>query len=249
MSKTILLFLCFFPALALPQAPASETGAITKVVRVHTTAARSLAEVASGGSPVVIRADNPLKAIVLRGKPADVSALENTIRELDSASSSSSGSKNVELTVYLLSGSNSSSSPAAESAPAAVTPVVKQLRTVFPYSSYQLLSTILLRSAEGAPASTEGLLKAFGNAAEGSSPSGYTVLYKAASVSPDEASPTIHLTGFHFRLGVPISHNMFNAGIDTDIDLREGQKVVVGKSNLENVDSALFVVLMAKLVQ
>jgi hypothetical protein len=106
-----------------------------------------------------------------------------------------------------------------------------------------------LRSAEGAPASTEGLLKAFGKAEEGSSPSVYTVLYKAARVSPDEASPNIHLTGFHFRLGIPISHSMFNAGIDTDVDLREGQKVVVGKSNLENVDSALFVVLAAKLVQ
>ncbi len=43
-------------------------------------------------------ADDPLKAIVLRGKPADVSALENTIRELDS-NSSDRGSKNVELTV------------------------------------------------------------------------------------------------------------------------------------------------------
>jgi hypothetical protein len=149
----------------------------------------------------------------------------------------------------LLSGSNSSSSPAAESTAAAVTPVVKQLRAVFPYSNYQLLSTILLRSAADAPASTEGLLKAFGNEADGSSPSVYTILYKTASVSPDEPNPTIHLRGFHFRLGVPISHNMFNVGIDTDVDLREGQKVVVGKSNLENVDSALFVILVAKLVQ
>src|SRR6478672_345058 len=113
MSKTILLFLCLFPALARPQAPAGEAGTITKVVHVHTTNARSLAAVASGGSPVEVRADDVLKAIVLRGKPTDVSALENTIRELDSASSNL-GSKNVELTVYVLNGSNSSSAPATE---------------------------------------------------------------------------------------------------------------------------------------
>jgi type II secretory pathway component GspD/PulD (secretin) len=247
MSKTILLFLCLFPALARPQAPASEAGKITKVVRVHTTAT-NLAAVASAGSPVDIRADNTLKAIVIKGKPSDVEALEKTIRELDSPTSTS-GSKNVELTVYLLSGSNSSSSPAAESTAAAVTPVVKQLRAVFPYSNYLLLSTILLRSAADAPASTAGLLKAFGNAAEGSSPTSYTILYKAARVSSDQAGPNIHLTGFHFLVRVPIAHSMFDAGIDTDIDLREGQKVVVGKSNLENVDSALFVILVAKLVQ
>jgi hypothetical protein len=106
-----------------------------------------------------------------------------------------------------------------------------------------------LRSAEGVPASTEGLLKPLGKAAEGSSPSVYTVLYKAARVSPDEASPNIHLTGFHFQLRIPMAQTVFNVGIDTDVDLREGQKIVVGKSNLENVDSALFVVLVAKLVQ
>jgi hypothetical protein len=197
---------------------------------------------------VEVRADDPLKAIVLRGKAADVSALENTIRELDSTSSDS-GSKNVELTVYLLSGSSSSLSTAAESIPAVIAPVVKQLHAVFPYSNYQLLSTMLLRSGEGTPSSTDGLLKPFGKAAEGSTPSTYSVRYKAARVSPDNAGPSIHLTGFHFQLRVPMVQTVFDAGIDTDIDLREGQRVVVGKSNLENVDSALFVVLMAKLVQ
>jgi hypothetical protein len=247
MSKTILLFLCLLPALVWPQEPAAEGGAITKVVRVH-TGARNLAALASGGSRVEVRADDVLKAIVLRGKPADVSALENTIRELDSASSNLGSSKNVELTVYLLSGS---SSPAAESIPAAVTPVVKQLHSVFPYSNYQLLSTMLLRSGEGTPASTEGLLKAFGNVAEGSFPSSYSVSYRAARVSPDEAGPNIHLTEFHFGLRVAIGSKgvMFDVSIKTDVDLREGQKVVVGKSNIESADSALFVVLMAKLVQ
>jgi hypothetical protein len=191
---------------------------------------------------VEVRADDQLRAIVLRGKPADVAALETTIRELDS-NSADRGSKNVELTVYVLNGS--SSSTAEEKLPA-VAPVVKQLHAVFPYSNYQLLSTMLLRSGEGTPASTSGVLKGFGNSA---APSHYEVSYKAARVSADEAGPSIHLSAFHFMLRVAIAPSMFDAGIDTDVDLRDGQKVVVGKSNIDSVDSALFVVLAAKLVQ
>ena len=241
MSKNILLFLCLFPALARPQAPGAEGGAITKVVRVH-TGARNLAAVASGGSPVDVRADDQLRAIVLRGKPADVAALETAIRELDS-NSPDRGSKNVELTVYLLSGSASS---VAESNPPAMAPVVKQLRAVFPYANYQLLSTMLLRSGEGTPATTSGLLKGFGNS---NTPSHYTVSYKAARVSAGEAGPIVHLTDLHFVLRVAIEPTLFDAGVETDVDLREGQKVVVGKSNIENVDSALFLVVVAKLVE
>jgi hypothetical protein len=240
MSKNILLFLCLFPALARPQAPAAEGGAITKVVRVHTPAARSLAGVASGGSPVEVRADDQLKAIVLRGKPADVAALETTIRELDS-NSADRGSKNVELTVYLLDGSNATAG--TEDKVPAIVPVVKQLRAVFPYRNYELLSTMLLRSGEGTPASTSGLLKGFGNT---STPSHYTVSYKAARVSAGEAGPSVHLTDLHFVLHLATEAPV---GVETDVDLREGQKVVVGKSNMENVDSALFVVLVAKLVE
>ncbi len=108
---------------------------------------------------------------------------------------------------------------------------------------------MLLRSGEGTPSATDGLLKPFGKAAEGSTPSIYSVRYKAVQVSPDNGSPSIHLIGFHFQLRVPMPQTVFDAGIDTDVDLREGQKVVVGKSNIESADSALFVVLMAKLVQ
>jgi hypothetical protein len=242
MSKNILLFLCLFPALARPQGPGAEAGAITKVVRVHNPAARNLAAVASGGSPVDVRADDQLKAIVLRGKPADVAALETTIRELDS-NSEDRGSKNVELTVYLLSGSSSS---VAESNPPTVAPVVKQLRAVFPYTNYQVLSTMLLRSGEGTRAETSGLLKGFGNT---TTPSQYTVSYKAVRVSAGEAGPSIHLTDFHFVLHLAIEPPLLFAGIETDVDLRDGQKVVVGKSNIENVDSALFLVLAARLVE
>ncbi len=50
----------------------------------------------------------------------------------------------------------------------------------------------------------------------------------------------IRLQNFHFQ-----SHG---ADVNTDIDMREGQKVVVGNSNVDGGDSALFVVLSAKIL-
>ena len=39
------------------------------------------------------------------------------------------------------------------------------------------------------------------------------------------------------------------ARINTSIDVREGQKVVVGKANIDNADSALILILTAKVVE
>ena len=256
MMKTIFLFVALAPVLLWPQtsaeAPAPET--ITKIVRVHNARPEKLAELVIGGMPVIIRANDALKAIVIRGKPSDVAALEKTIRELDSASTTAA-SRNVELMVYLLSGSNSPPAPAgaAEKVPA-LAPVVKQLRAIFPYNDYQLVSTMLLRSGEGTKTSTNGLLKSFQN---GAYPSTYAIQYDSATVSPEEANPSIHLEKFQFNTRISISagtppatqFQTFSIGIQTDVDLREGQKVVVGKSNIESSDSALFVVLTARLVQ
>ncbi len=38
-------------------------------------------------------------------------------------------------------------------------------------------------------------------------------------------------------------------GINTDLDVREGQKVVVGKTNMDSSDRALIVVVTAKVVE
>jgi hypothetical protein len=248
MSKTIFLLLCLFPALVWPQTPAPEPTA-TRVVRVHSADAKRLAFLGSGGSPADVRADDTLKAIVIRGKPADVEALAKIIHELDTASAAPE-SRNVELTVYLLSGSNSPALAGAAESLAAMASVVKQLRAVFPYNNYQLLGTMLLRSGEGTAASTSGQFKQFGSAGDGAFPSPYFISYKAARISPDGMAPSVHLAGFHFNLKATLGERrQFDAGVDTDVDLRPGQKVVVGKSNLESVDAALFVVLTVKLVE
>jgi hypothetical protein len=266
MMKTISLYVMLVPVLLWAQTPA-ETAApeVTKIIRVHNARPEKLADMVRVGG-VVIHANDALKAIVIRGKPADVAILEQTIRELDTASTSAA-SRNVELMAYLVSGSSTmppSSTPAEKLA--ALAPVIKQLRAIFPYNDYQLLSTMLLRSGEGSRTISNGLLKPFQNGAA-IPPSTYYIQYDSATVSPEEANPTVHLEHFHFstriavatgapasnQTGMPLASTtqfqMLDVGIQTDVDLREGQKVVVGKANIESSDSAIFVILSAKLVQ
>jgi hypothetical protein len=255
MMKIILLSVMMTPVLLWPQTATTETSTadVTKVIRVRTPRPEKLAELVLGG-PVIIHANDALKAIVIKGKPADVAKVEQTIRELDTTSTTAA-SRNVELMVYIVSGSNAaptSSTPAEKLA--ALTPVIKQLRAIFPYSEYQLLSTTLLRSGERSKTSSSGFLKGLQNAPS-LPPSFYSIEYNSATVSPEATNPTIHLEQFHFdtRIAVPTgpagstNYQNVSVGIHTDVDLRDGEKAVVGNSNIESADSALFVILSAKL--
>jgi len=49
-------------------------------------------------------------------------------------------------------------------------------------------------------------------------------------------------------VGEPTIHQYIDTGIATDVDIREGQKVVVGKANMDGSDRASIVVLTAKVV-
>jgi hypothetical protein len=99
------------------------------------------------------------------------------------------------------------------------------------------------------------LLKPFQNGNNGSSyPSTYAITFKDATISQEGGRPSIHLGQFHFitRPFIAVSATggqNYEIGIQTDVDLPEGQKVVVGKANIESADSAIFVILSAKLMQ
>ena len=63
----------------------------------------------------------------------------------------------------------------------------------------------------------------------------------------------IRIDRMHAGLRVPIPTaqkvDYINTGIDQDVDVKEGQKVVVGRASLEGPEKALFLILTAKVVQ
>ena len=244
----LILCLALLPGLAF-----SQNAVTTKIVRVHYASAHAIAVLVSGIPNVGLSADNTLQVIVLKGQPNAVASVEQTIHELD-VPSTVPVSKDVEVIVSVIGASNGSDLPAGQEIPEGMASVVKQLRAIFPYKNYQLLSTMLLRSKEGSRAENAGVMKGFGGTTEGN----YFATYDETNVSSEAGKPVIHIRNFRFNTkleapsGPPGAYattmRTSNIAITTDVDLREGQQTVIGKADTGSNNSALFVVLTARLV-
>ena len=253
MKLLLIALLAILPELGFAQKPdtSSHPQAVTKLIRVKYGDVGAIARLAQAVGHVEIRGDENLRAIVVMGLPADVASAEQIIHELDVPSSTPKG-KDIELTVFVIGASNN---PLGSNVPEEIAPVVKQLRAVFPYRNYGLLSSMVLRSREGSPAQSYGTIKI-----DDSPNNNYSVSYDQTAVNSQNGSPVIHVRQFRFNTRFPVvpgpvpkgaattQWSLSDVGVKTDIDLREGQKTVIGKADVGGSDSALFVVLNAKLV-
>jgi hypothetical protein len=156
--------------------------------------------------------------------------------------------KNIELTVYLLSGAQTA---AGDDVPQDLTSTVKQLHSLFPYKGYKLAESFILRgriSATASGARTEGVLPGSGLH--------YNFGYQRVRVSPEKPY-MVHIDSLAINLtGAPTygpdgkqRGNGTVASIYTDLDLAEGQKTVVGKSSVNSTGDALILVIVPKVIE
>jgi hypothetical protein len=80
----------------------------------------------------------------------------------------------------------------------------------------------------------------------------YVISVRSAVVNPAEKGAMIRLEGLRFNArvptGTPAAIQFQTVGVSTDLDVREGQKVVVGKSSIDGAAQSLFLVVTAKVV-
>jgi hypothetical protein len=159
--------------------------------------------------------------------------------------------KNVELTVYLLSGVQT---PAADDVPQDLLATVKNLHSLFLYKGYKLAESFILRgrSAAGTQqfqnAQTQGVLPGSGLH--------YEFGYQRVRVSPEKPY-MVHIDNLTITLtGTPVygpdgkqRGSSTVASIRTDLDLSDGQKVVVGKSSINQTGDALILVVVPKVIE
>lgn len=185
-----------------------------------------------------VRTDDNLHMLVISGPEQRVAAYEEAVKKLDVPP------LDFELTVYLL----SSSAQAGDQLPDALASTAKQLHGVFAYKGYQLLDSFVLRGRDGQRGAASGMIL------KDSRSVGYTFWFSKASVS-GEAPRLVSL--YSLRLGVP-RRTVNKAGepvsesdelLFTDVDAREGQKIVVGKSDMNGGESPLILVVTAKVVE
>jgi hypothetical protein len=195
-----------------------------------------------------IRADSDLHALVVSTSPTGMAAIEDAVKRLDVPESAS---QDFELTAFYVVG-GPDENPAAGAPPLPAVPkdldsVIAQLKSTFPFKAYHLLDTLVLRTRAGRGASTSGT-----PSLRGCESTACVSEFRIGSASLGPDGTTIRIDNLHAGIkrllpaasGLTQS-NSVTLGIDTEVDIKEGQKVVVGRVGMQD-NQALFLVLTAK---
>jgi hypothetical protein len=205
---------------------------------------RTVHELLPGNAGVLVTSDN--EHLVLSGPKEQVAALEEIVKQLDVPPAPG---QNIQTTVFMIVATQAQSSGVM---PSELDPVVTQLKSLFPYRGYRLLDSFVLRSRSGQGAEASGFVP---SAQSASSQMIYQSRFSRATVDMNDKSRIIRYNGLKLGMRVPTPTgtggqvNYVDVGINTDVDVPEGKKVVVGKTSaVEGPDSALILVISAKVV-
>jgi hypothetical protein len=195
-----------------------------------------------GENRVIIQLNGPFKTALIQphgNTPPEV--MERTLELLKRYDVAPTPPPRVEFVAYLVWASFNYGSPPGQAIPAAIEEAVAEMKKTFAYTDYKLLdtvSTVVRHHAE-----VENVL------AGTSTPGGayfYTLNYGDTAVSTD--GKTVNVNPFRFSLRIPSGGTYQNVGIATDVAIREGQKLVLGKVRTSVSDNVnIFLVLTVKL--
>jgi hypothetical protein len=184
-----------------------------------------------------------LRVIAVNGTREAVAAVEDAIRRLDVPPPPA---KNIELIAFLVLAAEQAS---GKSVPPELESVITQLKSVFKYQGFQLLDTLVVRCRNRGPGSVNGVAAGSTQAMK----TLYDFNFQSATITSDNTGKTIRIDRLKLGARLPIMPTnsqltYIDTGILTDIDVREGQKVVVGKATVDGSNNALFLVVTAKVL-
>lgn len=120
----------------------------------------------------------------------------------------------------------------------------RQLIALFQYKSYRLLDTQIFRARSGRSGNLSGTLPG--------SVQSFTFSAQP-SLNSGPAPRTIRLAALRLSFTRPTvidgKTQYERSGIETEINEREGQKTVVGKSNIAGSDDAIILVVTLKVIE
>ncbi|HEV8187912.1 MAG TPA: hypothetical protein VGP83_09185 [Pyrinomonadaceae bacterium] len=173
---------------------------------------------------------------------------------------------NLETQLYLIVGTNQEVDEPR--IPAALDPVVKQLRGTLPFKNYRLAATLINRVKNEGRVELSwigGPLASVSGAASGgvstATPSfSQFKVRQIKLVRNSENQPIVQMLGFNFGARIPIqvsgaiaangavapNFNYENTGVATDISMRESEPVIVGTLNVGPSGDAIILVVSAK---
>jgi len=181
--------------------------------------------------------------IVLNGTPDAVAAAEQLIKNLEA---SSPVDHDVEISGYIVLASTQPDGTGG--VPADLEPVLKQFRNLLNYKSFRVVDTIILRAKENSVAQTSGFLNLPNNTQQGTNED---FAFDRATITSD----AIHIKNLRLNLRIPTpianggtQWEYRNIHLQTDVDIKAGQKVAIGKASIDPAGDAIILVVSAKVV-
>jgi hypothetical protein len=211
--------------------------------------AKVLAPLGSGFKGAFIQPNYEHKTLGVRDFPENLAAIEEAIKRLDTPLPPAPPrpiTPNIEITAYLLLASNGGT-PGVESPslPSQLKDVIAQLQTTLSYKSYLLLTPIVHRAKlDGGGVSSGGTA----TLPDKSLSASYQLKIQRI-ISADEPSVIVlDYLSFSIRGASDQDHAQIgSANIETRLNVRDGEKVVVGTASLK--DRALILVLTTKVLK
>lgn len=245
-------------ALAAPALPAQGAGSAPdpsrttqEIVEVEHADLNGLRRVL-GAFGVDVRAHPELGLLTIQGMPQNVEGAAAAARRLDVPPEPAPG---IELTAYILGASRGETLNG--SVPPELEPVAEQLRDLFGYRGIDLVDTLLLRVSDGGEGMVRGVLS---GAAVGVP---YRLGINQARLVRGQDEVSVRLDGLIFEAMTPGDEGVaplegdeaktqyrkeFRTSLVTDVDVRVGQKAVVGKAATNGARDGLILVLEARVL-
>jgi hypothetical protein len=232
----------------VPPTPTADGEQVTQIFKLQYADVRKVSQIlfVFGGRT---QSDQDLGVVAWTGPRSQLPAIEAAIRNLDVAPVPET---NVELTVYFLMATKEG--PPSTSVPADLDGVAVQLQDVFGYTTVRLIEVTAIRVRNGSPGKLNGVLP---QRLADDREARYEFAFARLHVTEDSSGRSIRLDGLNAGVQAPhtvvvdgqASTRYMQTGIQTDIDLREGQKAVIGKTSIEGGAETVFVVVTGTIIE
>ncbi|HKY29629.1 MAG TPA: hypothetical protein VJM12_16945 [Pyrinomonadaceae bacterium] len=194
----------------------------------------------SGFKGSTMSANSEFKTITVRDFPENIATIEEALKRLDVPAAPR---PNIELHMHVLIASNAGGT--VTDVPSDLKDVLTQLRGTLNYRNYELAASIVQRLTE-TPRGLEGsgvaeLPSINPGMANSAMPYEYH-LKDVSLVQNATGAPSVQIAEFTF-----VTLEKERARVETALNLRDGEKVVVGTATIRN--RALVIVLTAKLIK
>jgi hypothetical protein len=201
----------------------------TKIFQIKYVEPRELQTALSLFRSEIKYSGGALKVLSVRAPKEIMPAIEDAIKRFDVPMPRN----DAELIIYVLMASDQDSS---STIPPALNPVVNQLKNVFSYKGYRLLDTLITRATNSGSSTTlDGSI----TISETSKPNyHFAAFFQFGSL--DGKIPVLKVNRMTFQM----NDKGIGTGISGDVDVPQGQQVVVGKATMG--DRALILVMTSK---